>query len=598
MIQNNLQINPGNRVDFSRLRKYKPGGNIHKFQNPNQPLQLTQEELNARQNNWGTKVDNQWLTNGQYDFAKMYEYYKAHPTEFKDLDKITAIPTWEGATTNTKGFKDWNTQFNNTNLNKFFGYDANVADYYGPTTSARKGFLDYIKEREAAEQQTRVTTSEATGTQSGSIGTQSEDTGTPSGTIGTPSGTVGTTFTPVTYELPFKYKGDPFTSPITNGAISGINLAAANRDLSLQMQKKVPLLQAPYLQYTVTNNLALQNAYNNQAARYKQLGSQLASGTSSAEDAMRMQFVSADRAEQARLQGELAKTENYNKSVQEGQATANQDTLAQTQTANTNNQNLTVDFNQKLDAKRQYNATKAGIISDNILKTTADYGKWKVQQENERDAQLNARNQYLYNKDLQAAVQPVLDFKSDPTKSQAFTAAYEKAKRDFESNRENSEWAGANSDLVNIFSNSKSAKDPQAFYKYLTSSTTNPYYNDYNTAYTKELDQLQSQSMLKQNEINNRMMYVNSNFPYTYSTQGFYNPRANLKSRTYQSVFKSGGSIRHNESFIKYLEYLRKKEKDIDDKSIKISQQLQQNFRKQLDNIDRETLLLLRSIFK
>ena len=591
MIQNNLQINPGNRVDFSRLRKYKPGGNIHKFQNPNQPIQMTQAQLDTRKRDWPFPVSDEWITNGQYDYAKMYKYYKKHPEEFKDLSQIKATPTWEGAITDTKGFQEWNTQFNDTGLNKFFGYDPRVADSYGSSTSARKGFLDYIKERETAEQQTIVTPSGATGTPSGS-------TGITSGATGVISGTVGTDFTPVTYEPPFKYKGDPFTSPITNGAISGINLAAANRDLSLQMQKKVSLLQAPYLQYTVTNNLALQNAYNNQAARYQQLGSQLASGTSSAEDAMRMQFAAADRAEQARLQGELTKTEDYNKSIQKGQATADQNTLTQTEIANTNNQYLASDFNQKINAKRQYNATKAGIISDNILKTTADYGKWKTQQEDERDAQLNARNQYLYNKDLQAAVQPVLDFKSDPTKSQAFISAYEKAKNDFKSNRENPEWVGANSDLVNIFSNSKSAKDPQAFYKYLTSSTTNPYYNDYNTAYTKELDQLQAQSMLKQNEINNRMMYVNSNFPYTYSTQGFYNPRANLKSRTYQSVFKSGGSIRHNESFIKYLEYLRKKEKDIDDKNIKISQQLQQNFRKQLDNIDRETLLLLRSIFK
>ena len=74
MIQNNLQINPGNRVDFSRLRKYKPGGNIHKFQNPNQPIQMTQAQLDTRKRDWPFPVSDGWITNGQYDYAKMYKY--------------------------------------------------------------------------------------------------------------------------------------------------------------------------------------------------------------------------------------------------------------------------------------------------------------------------------------------------------------------------------------------------------------------------------------------------------------------------------------------------------------------------------------------
>ena len=154
MIQNNLQINPGNRVDFSRLRKYKPGGNIHKFQNPNQPIQMTQAQLDTRKRDWPFPVSDGWITNGQYDYAKMYKYYKEHPEEFKDLSQIKATPTWEG-------------------------------------------------------EQTIVTPSGTTGTPSGS-------TGITSGATGVISGTVGTDFTPVTYEPPFKYKGDPFTSPITS----------------------------------------------------------------------------------------------------------------------------------------------------------------------------------------------------------------------------------------------------------------------------------------------------------------------------------------------------------------------------------------------
>jgi hypothetical protein len=46
-------------------------------------LDLTRDEYNTRRNVYAAKED--FFTNGQYDYAKMYEYYKAHPEQFKDL---------------------------------------------------------------------------------------------------------------------------------------------------------------------------------------------------------------------------------------------------------------------------------------------------------------------------------------------------------------------------------------------------------------------------------------------------------------------------------------------------------------------------------
>jgi len=48
------------------------------------------------------------MTNGQYDYAKMYAYYQQHQEEFGNISSITATPNFEGAKTNDRGYLQWN----------------------------------------------------------------------------------------------------------------------------------------------------------------------------------------------------------------------------------------------------------------------------------------------------------------------------------------------------------------------------------------------------------------------------------------------------------------------------------------------------------
>ena len=103
--------------------------------------------------------------------------------------------------------------------------------------------------------------------------------------------------------------------------------------------------------------------------------------------------------------------------------------------------------------------------------------------------------------------------------------------------------------------------------------------------------------------INNRYNSTFQNTPLQYSTQGFFNPRRSTVG-TYSSVFsaKKGGTIKKEatakDRMLEYLKHNRKVEKNGIDTAMATGKALQDKLKRDLDALDRETLLLLRSIFK
>jgi hypothetical protein len=60
--------------------------------------------------------------------------------------------------------------------------------------------------------------------------------------------------------------------------------------------------------------------------------------------------------------------------------------------ANQNRSNLVADYNRKQDARSKYQLQRNAIWADNIMKNKTDYGQWKANEENERDAALSSYN--------------------------------------------------------------------------------------------------------------------------------------------------------------------------------------------------------------
>lgn len=597
MMNNNTQVSPRNGVDFSKIRKAREGLKIPKFQNPYQKLDLTTDEYNTRRNVYAAKED--FFTNGQYDFEKMFQYYKAHPEQFRDLSSITATPTWEGAVRNTKGFKDWNSQFNDTGLNYFFGYDANKANYFGPTTSARKAFLDYINQRNS--QQPEETTEETIttgGTPTG--GTPTEGTSTGGNNTGGNNGITQRTYTPTEYFPAFQWKPQPFTSPIPNGIIAGLSLAANKHWFDNEMEKKAPLLEAPSLQGKVTNNYAARQIRNQQMAdarsrAQQQLGS---------DQIQNQQYLQAVEQNLQPLENQNAvdQTQEFNETSQKLENIQNQNKLTWSQIANQNRSNLVADWNRRLDAKSKYQLQRNAIWADNTLKNWTDYGHWKANEENERDAALSSYNDYLAQRDLQNFRKPYEDFINDPYSSNTFNQLYSQANQYFEDNRGSTAWNKNDPYffLDSIFGNDGSEEDKKkAFLAYLRSNHDSEYGKQYESGYNSEATDLYNQYITNANKVQNRLAFLKPSFRNTYTFEGFWNPKA--LGKQYQSMtYKRGGilKMKAGSRFVDYLEHNRKALKDHNQITMENVKLTQKTLQAQLESIDRETLILLRSIFK
>ena len=586
MMKNITQVSPGNRVDFSKIRKASKGIKIPKFQNPYQGLTLTQGEYDTRKNVYGAKDD--FFTNGQYDFAKMYEYYKAHPEQFKDLSLITATPTWEGAQRNTTGFGDWNSQFNNTGLNYFFGYDPNKADYFGPTTSARKAFLDYIAQQES---QSSVQPAEQSVVQSEPDVTQ----------LSTLTGdqTINT-YTPDEYTAPFNFKPQPFTSPITNGIIAGLGLAANKHVYDNEMQKKVPLLEAPYHQYITGDYKTTVDAYNQVAADIQTSANRIASQSANLEANQAMQFAGAKSAADKRLEGALKQQEGHNFDRGKSLETSYFNNDSATNIANQNRTNLIADYNRRKDAKSKYQLQRNAIWADNWMKNRTDFGQWKANEENEYDASLSAYNKYLAELDLQEAKKPYQNLLSDQSKSNAFEQTYQNALRDWNSNLGNNDYWKGKEDLKEMWklANRDDAKQRQGFLTYLQTHGDSDYGKQFTQGYNSELTEAKNKYIQTANGIQLALQSLEPTFRNTYTTEGFWNPRR--LGGQYHRIFKDGGilKMKRGSRFVDYLEHNRKALKDQKQTTMENVKQAQKTLQKQLDAIDRETLILLRSIFK
>ena len=118
-------------------------------------------------------------------------------------------------------------------------------------------------------------------------------------------------------------------------------------------------------------------------------------------------------------------------------------------------------------------------------------------------------------------------------------------------------------------------------------------YADNEEALTKDLTSLQ-----------NKLKYANlMSSKHKLQYNNVYDPQlqtnwTNIDFSQMPLSFKKGGTLSNADRMLKYSEYLRKKEKDLHDRVHKNKELQHKTLLHQLDSLDRETLLLLRAIFK
>lgn len=411
--------------------------------------------------------------------------------------------------------------------------------------------------------------------------------------------TDGGNYTAVDYTPEFNFKPDPFLSPLYNAAVAGTNLYAAAKINNLAKQKQVALQQSPYLQHEVTSGYADQQAYDRAAAQYRQQAQN--QHTSSLEGNMLTDLAYNDKANEMELQGQIAKNDHTNADIQKANSIGQTNIINAVNTWNQNQQNLIANRNAMIDADQKLAAQVGAINSDLITKNIANYGNYKVQQQQNLDYAKDMYNENLVARDQQELVKGITELEEDPTKSQAFKSIMERAQIDANND------TNALNTFGNIFwkegSKEVNPKAAQKFYEYLTTNQDSDYYKDFIRAYNTEYQTAYNKYKNYMQTVNNRYNATFQNTPLQYSTQGFFNPRRSTVG-TYSSVFsaKKGGTIKKEattkDRMLEYLKHNRKVEKDGIDTAMATGKALQDKLKRDLDALDRETLLLLRSIFK
>lgn len=408
-------------------------------------------------------------------------------------------------------------------------------------------------------------------------------------------------YTPDDYDK-FKFKKTPFTTPIVNGLIAGLGLVNNKRRYNNEMQKKVVLKEAPYQQHVVTNDYARQQAYNNSAVRFQDKAAQIADQAASLEQNQAVQLAGASQAEDYRNQGELEKATAFNKSVEAANTTGNYNKLQSTNTANTNRQNLVADWNRRLDAKSAYQTNRTAVLQDNIVKNATDYGNYKAQEENERDAALSKWNKHKMEQDLQRASKDYQYLYTNKTSSNAFKGILQRAYNEYNSNLSLSDddLDDEGKAMRQFFYDNQELSDEELaskFAEWMQAHPTSKYTTDFTTAYNTELEDAYKKYQVDRQRIESNYNKIQPSFRETYNTQGYYR----TTGQEYQSVYAKNGGIlfaKKGERFIDYLNHNRRALEHSQKIAMQTSEQLRKSAQFQLNALNQETIMLLRSIFK
>ena len=642
MNNNKYQINPGfSRVDFSHLRKYGLGG-ITKYQtpmhgithregtswqrdvfskfeddlkqilgNPNATPEQKQQAvaaINEMQNAYATIrkahpnldpvaadqevkkyqqaiidkynfVNTKGITNGLSTETNRYVFGQTDPTKRISRDKANSDGTWGtdglyGGQTQDRTLLGYDGDWDETSP-EFKAWQQQLNQYGLETYKGENGAY-LLREKTAAAPSPTGPTQE---------GPKDEE-----GPKDAPKGP----YEALTFQKPPEFKKGVFDSPIQNAVTAANTIGAAQRSYDLAMQQKVYLPEAKYQQYAVTDNWFGQQNAANQAAEMRSAGARLQG--SSAEDNTSTALRAEELAQKYEQQGQEYKNTAYNQSIKEATNVANANNTESVNVANQRRQILTSDWDRRLLAKDKLQQTVATTLNDMHQKNTADWKTFNALENKRYDQYINNLNQYDANIADQKAKQGYMDLYLHPENSTAFKTAYDTIYNAWKDH------ANSNPAFDKIFTREDGSELSEEEKRknvlaYLQQNPEAAETTAVGNGYNAELNQAYTDYGVKRQEIQNKLQYAGVGIPASYTSFNWNPYQSNVQRVQFE---KSGGRVSRkvNDRMHRYLEHNRKVNQEIADYSLKAGKMLQDQLNKHIDQIDRETLLLLRSIFK
>lgn len=584
---NNQQINPVSRVDFSRIRRFAKGV-VPKYQNTPGALkynwnpfygQFQNNSLSTTNSSTSIPWNRTWIPNETYNTVQDLE----NSQNYKDFTNYVLNNSNNEQVMQYLKHLDSQARRNGSSEGLLFT-DANQTtlrdgwnnEYSRLRNDGKYGYFhltpEFIQESPAIDTPNAQQPASPTGPTTPEL----------------PQPELTETEYKAAEYLP-EYRKGIWTDGLHLASIYGNNMIGALRDYNLEMKKRVPLHQASQQNAIVTDGYT-ERMLNQQAlVEARARNAAAASNTSNADAARQMQLdFESQVGMQNEMQNNAIQAREYKTSLQNAQQVANQNTANRTAVANQNRANLIAQHNAMIDARRKLNATKTAETAGLIQNIDASLNKFNLQEKMNKQYYNQAVNDYMFNKEKSAAYN---DY-SDILENGHLRADYEGLMTHLLNGGDNSI---TTEDLAALQDNQGDFTKTKAILERYASS------NPEIAAFLNKVGELQSQAETnfykRVQDLASKKSYVNLfQKQYLGSYPGFNRDFLNTNWTTLFPSYKKGGKV--EDRFIKYVEHTRKVLKDQDDRNKHVQTQVQKKLLRDLDALDRETLLLLRSIFK
>lgn len=596
---NNQQINPGNRVDFSRIRRFAKGG-IPKYQNTPGTLKYNWDPFYGQFSNntavgQGTQTsipwNKTWLPNEQYATVKDLEnsqhykdftnYVTNNSSDEQVLGYLKHLDSQARRSGSSEGLLF--TDANQTTLK-----DGWNTEYERLRNDGKYGYFHLTPEM-AAEQETLETQPEqGQPTEEQPVEQQS--------TTGTPSQNYNTLdFLPQRKKIPLLDTGYLF-------GIYGNNVRSIDRQLKHQLDFKAPLQQANRMEARTDNAYLQRQQMKQELAEQRAQAQRIASSSSDLSQSMRyMQDFEQNVANPMQDRMAQIEADAVKQSEQNVLNASNYNNQESTRVANLNTQLLEearqLRNNYKSAAEAKKASERASLINNlhhkksewllNEKQNDIAYNR-KVDSIMSQNALNQATEEYRRASDIAAgsaeqssgiSIQSMVDLMLTDNSGTFNLSEDEIAMLQ--------DGSADKSDIVEILKQHQTAL-----------SESNPNVRVWFDTYNQGVKDADTKFLQAKDQISQRLAMLElGRDPYQNGTVSWSGVGTNW-SYKYPSamIMKKGGKT--SDRWTKYLSY-RTKVEDIKQKALaEEDKRAQEKLIRDLDALDRETLLLLRAIFK
>lgn len=382
--------------------------------------------------------------------------------------------------------------------------------------------------------------------------------------------------------LPFSPpKRQPWTDWIPLTAQLGNDLSAIEKQAALAKAKKFPLMQGYHLNANVTDAYHQRTAMKQNAAELRNIGALRSNSSDLARNLENLHRYDTE-ATNIENQAEQLKAQEFARTTQNVIETENKNKQIRNTVANTNAQSSASEYNNMLNAETYRIAARNKAINSAIGNVTTSYQNALLTDKINRAGYISAYNEYLAARKQQQILKNYREITSDFTKSKAYKDFVEAVKNHEHGTEDLPGFSG------NDYQNEEKIKE-------LWSGDTD-IAKKYRALYDKEVADARKDVYTDLQVIKAKTRLSDAQYPIQLSNQGFRSIDSQFYP-AYQYLYKSGGSVKRTR-FIDYLNHIQKAEQFNKKQQSEVNKQAAQQLKYDLDRLNKEQLILLRSCFK